>query len=380
MESKVRKFSTKKEVFDFFEEQISRAYHKIYEDKKLEYESYLLKSYLLEINVLDLENDRWQILKNLFSLYLKKEFIETEVHEIEPDFFELIYQNLNVTLYVEWINPRFLFLYTLSKSQKVDNLLHKIVLNQPRIDQFWFWDEFLNSQITKYNRYFKGFSFDYDYRPIIGKKDEEIFSYLKMQLWGGGKELKEMYEKLRNLLSKIAILGKVRFKEFGDNEDEFIITDIKFNGKVKSYGTSIGIHRKILINLKREYENKLIQLEKYKLKWNSENLLEGEPFYFVFEKPLPEKILPQFLENILSGKMPFRLLGIVSQTGKYEYIAHVVDLHVGEKFILQIFPDMMLAYLSEGVCANTIFRLYTNLQHTLNMEVRLENDSEEKIL
>jgi len=373
----MRRFTSKKEVFDFFEEQISRAYQKIYENKKLEYESYLLKSYLIEINILDLEK-RDEVLKELFSLNFNNQLIQPTIYQIDADFFELLYPHISI--YVEWISQRFLFLYTMSRSKDVDNLMYKIILTQPKVDNFWLWDEFLNSQITKDSRYFKGFSFDYDYRPIIGRKDEEVFSYLKVQLWGGGKELRKKYEELRNLFGPMAILGKVRFKEFGESKDEFIITDIKFNGKVKSYGTSFGIHRKILVSLKQEYENKLARVEKYKLKWNSENLLEGEPLYFIFKNPLSEEILPRFLENIFSGKMPFRLLGIVSQTGKHEYIAHVVDLHVGEKFILQIFPDMMLIYLSEDICSNTVLRLYTNLQHTLNMEVSLENDAEEKIL
>ena len=177
----------------------------------------------------------------------------------------------------------------------------------------------------------------------------------------------------------MAILGKIRFKEFGDDKNEFIISDVKFNGKVKSYGTSIGMHRKVLIDLKKKYEDKLLELEQYRFKWNPENILEGEPLYFVFKSSL-EEILPQFLEKMFDGTVPFRLLGIVSQTGKYEYIAHVVDLHVGEKFVLQIFPDMLLVYLSEEVCANSILRLYTNLQHTLNTEVSVEDDSERKIL
>ena len=380
----MKRFRSKKETFDFFEEQIARAYHKLYEDKKLEYESYLLKSYLLEINISDLLEEeryqRYQIIKTLFSPFLKNKTIGLEVNEIEPDFFELVYKDLNISIYVEWISQRFLFLYTLSNSQKVDSLLHKIVFNQPRIDRFWFWDEFLDSQITKCNRFFKGFSFDYDYRPIIGRQDEEVLSYLKMQIWGGGKELNEIYARLRELLSKMAILGKVRFKEFGDNENEFIISDVKFTGKVKSYGTNVGLHRKILVDLKQQYEGKLTQIDKYRFRWNSQNLMEGQPLYFVFTEPLSEEILLRFLEKTFNGSMPFRLLGIVSQMDKYEYIAHVVDLHVGEKFILQIFPDMVLAYLSEEVCTNTILRLYTNLQHTLKMEVKLENDSEEKIL
>ncbi len=375
----MKRFNSKREAFDFFEEQISRAYHKIYEDKKLEYESYLLKSYLLEINVSDLGSDRQQILKKLFSLYIEDGVVETKVYEIESDFFELIYQDFDITLYVEWISQRFLLLYTLSKSREVDSLLHKIVLNQPRIDHFWFWDEFLSSQISEHNRYFRGFSFDYDYRPIVGKDDEEVLSYLKMQLWGGGEELNGIYAEVKSKYPHMAILGKIRFKEFGDDKNEFIISDVKFNGKVKSYGTSIGMHRKVLIDLKKKYEDKLLELEQYRFKWNPENILEGEPLYFVFKSSL-EEILSQFLEKMFDGTVPFRLLGIVSQTGKYEYIAHVVDLHVGEKFVLQIFPDMLLVYLSEEVCANSILRLYTNLQHTLNTEVSVEDDSERKIL
>ena len=378
---KMRKFRSKKEAFDFFQEQMSRAYEKIYEDKKLEYESHMLKSYLLEIDASDMEVEgRGEILRRLFSS--RDGFIRTEVYEVEPDFFELkhFYKGLEIVTYVEWISDRFLFLYTLSKTEHIDKLIHRLVQTQPRIDQFWMWDAFLDAQIRKPNRLFRGFGFDYDYRKVAGEETERMLSYLKMQLWGGGEVLKNFYEDLRSMLKGMAVLGKVRFKEYGHNNGDFVISDVKFNGKIKSYGTDIGLHRRIMIDLKRDYEQKLIQLDRYRFRWSSENLLEGEPFYIVFDSPIPEDIMPLFLENIFSGKMPFRLMGMISHMDEYEYIAHVVDLHVGEKFLLQIFPDMMLLYLSEEVCTNTVLRFYTNLQHTLNVGVSLETESEEKII
>jgi len=41
---------------------------------------------------------------------------------------------------------------------------------------------------------------------------------------------------------------------------------------------------------------------------------------------------------------------------------------------MSLFPDVITVYLPEGTCGNTIARLYTNLQHSLNVGFRVEAD------
>lgn len=43
--------------------------------------------------------------------------------------------------------------------------------------------------------------------------------------------------------------------------------------------------------------------------------------------------------------------------------AEVADLHVGQTFRVDVLRDGLRVYLSEGVCANTLFRMLANLQH-----------------
>ena len=204
------RFENKKEAFDFFEEQIARAYDKLYTDKKLEFESYLLKTYILEVNM-PLGQTLQKFLEDNFSFHDKKEKkkISPSVEVIEEDFFEITYAPLKTVLYVEQTDNRFLFAYTLSSSKLTEPIIGKIVNQNPLIDRLWLWDKFLHRQIKLYKRYFKGFSFDYDFRPLAKKDNEETMSYLKMQLWGGGKELQDFFEIVRNKFPSITTLGRI---------------------------------------------------------------------------------------------------------------------------------------------------------------------------
>jgi len=372
--------SSKKEAFEFFERQISRAYYKLYESQKLEFESYLLKSFILE-KELDVNLDEADELRQLLSFEFKGETVFPTLRKIEDDFWEVLYPVLSVRMYLEKLDDRFFAFHTLSESKKVDLIVQKLVSQHHQIDAMWLWHQFLDRQLWLNQRSFKGFSFDYDFRKISGDESDQTLSYLKMQIWGGGHEIVELYKKLRSMLRNKATLAKVRFKEFGDNPEHFVLTDIKFLGKFRSHGTDVRLHRKILFDVKTAYAQKLATIEKkYRLSWQldgqREAVLEGEPLYFKFSKRID--YLDRLIEVVFNGSYPFRLLGFVQETN-HGYFIRVVDLHVGSRFNLELYPDLMVVYLPEDVCGNTVIRFYTNLQHTMETEVVVEDAQGEKV-
>jgi hypothetical protein len=106
--------------------------------------------------------------------------------------------------------------------------------------------------------------------------------------------------------------------------------------------------------------------------------IEGYPIYFV-RKDKQYIDVDLVCDRIFDGKNPFKLFGTFTNIpgGK---LVNVYDLHIGEVFNVQVFPDMFVFYLNKEVCGNTILRFYSNLQHSFSNSYSVENDNEESIL
>ena len=49
---------------------------------------------------------------------------------------------------------------------------------------------------------------------------------------------------------------------------------------------------------------------------------------------------------------------------------HAVDLHIGAPISFEVTPELIRVYLPSGTCANSVLRLYANLQHFYDAEAR----------
>lgn len=372
--------NSRRKIFDHFEETIDSAYNDLQEDQKLSYESYLLKTFIIESNFL-LTSVSEKLLIDLFSYYYKKNRHIPEVNRIEENLYTISYniKNDNQILYIEIKEDRFWYIFTLAKAKFIDTVIPKIVKNNPEIDRVWLWPEFLEI-LQSHNYIPKGFGLDYDNRIFDNNHNEERLNYLKMQVWGGN-ITQEVYEQLKNvdIIKDKIILSKIRFKNQCD--DRSVIEDLRHDAKITTKGNSIDLHLNIVNQIYEQYNKVLMKLRnKYQLSWvKSKNTvqLRGEPL--LIKLPHENLIDDDILSKIFNGSDPFRLLGIIESKGRFKNI-DVFDLHVGGKFNIIIDKEYLVIYLSKGICPNTVIRLYVNLIHTLGSNFSLLDVDQNKIV
>ena len=206
-----------------------------------------------------------------------------------------------------------------------------------------------------------------------------------MQLWGGS-DTDHLYRLLKNdeQFQDKVVLSKVRLKEFASPSDEdlFALQDLKYQGKFTTRGTDFGTHVASANFVRQEYEKKILSIEnKYALRWReSESGTVALDGYAIHFRPSGFQIpVDKFCDRVLNGSTPFRLLGFTQAIGKYSAVSEVVDLHTGGKLSLEIHPDLISVYLPNDVCGNSVARLFTNLQHYLNVRFTVEADNGDRI-
>ncbi len=369
--------NTKKELFEYFQIKIHKAYNQVLENKKFDFENSFLKTHLVENDIPKNEDVNFYF-KNNFSFKQGTEVISPDIKKTNDDeLFHLHYKNL-FDLYIDISNGRIWNLYTLGKSDLIQKLINRITLS-PYFDNIWLYHEFLtNFQSQGIQR---GLGLDFDYRKF--ENDEEKSPVFKMQLSGGNWSQKVL-DALYNIegLKEHITLSKIKLKTFNPSDSSlFVLEDIKYNGKISVRGSDINQHLITLLSIRKSYLGILEKIEKnYRFGWKNNNgslSLEGFPVYFVKEGS--EMDLELICTKMFNGSHPFKLLGnpIDIQGGKY---IQVYDIHIGGVFNLQLYPDMFILYLNENVCGNTILRFFTNLQHSFSNSFKMLNDNEETIL
>lgn len=375
-----RDIQSRRDLFDFFQSQMQSIYTDLKENQRYSYESNLIKSYIFEVN--SSEKPSADTISKIFSTGENSQYQVQLSPTQEDSFFDLQVKDKDseIRLYIDAsTDPRFWVAYSLSRSHSIDRWIETLLHKSINFDQIWLWPKFLEN--IQSEGYFRGFGLDYDYRKF-GGDENELTTYLKMQLWGG-ENSKEIYRMLlndRNLGSKV-VLSKVRFKKINEN-DEFVIQDIKYNGKFTARGNDFGSHLLTIDEVRKQYSQLIRKIEKEcALRWvnNSSGglILEGYAIHFIPENF--ELHVPLLVEKIFDGTEPFRLLGFPTLFEETSAVMEVVDLHTGGKLTMEIYPDLITIYLPEQTCANTIARLYTNIQHSLNVNFRVETDNGEQL-
>jgi len=391
---KDRNIHNRRELFDFLQTQMQAAYRELQESQRLESESTLVKSYILEIDLPDdlrrselCSGTLWEnFIQRLFSPRFSEQANVTVNSKDEEGFFEVTLSRgrTRAIVYLDTLTDRrFWLAFSISKTPLLDRWLHSAVMNNPQIDFVWFWPRFLENIQRRGEP--RGFGLDYDYRKFQKKlqfENDEDTSYLKMQIWGGRKTA-HLYELLRkdSSLGDKVVLSKVRFKEWAnDSSDSFALQDVKYNGKFTARGTDLSTHLSALTDIRRKYREKIESIEdKCRLRWSKSKAnglkLSGSAIYFIpqgFQLPVH-----QFCNVVLDGTLPFRLLGFITHASHDSAAAQVVDLHTGGELSFEIYPDMLVVYLQQGTCGNTLVRLYTNLQHYYRSSFEVLTDDEE---
>lgn len=385
-EAKKQKIETRIQLYNFLQDQMSYTYAEVKDEKKLSYESTLVKSYIFEVDLprsakeaTNKQSAIKEFIEKNFRFQKKSDFKFSIFEKEEEGFFEI--QLPEVNFYVDTItNERFWMGFSVSGSKKIDKWFETVVRSNSALDSLWLWPSFLEE--TQKLGEPRGFGLDYDFRRF--EDNDDTTTYLKMQLWGGA-DTEGVYDLLKTspMRNKI-VLSKVRMKTFGDVEkrDEFALQEVKYTGKFTTKGTNFSVHASTLNNVRNKYAGKIVSIEnEYALKWTERGLgkigLEGYALHFIpndFEIPVEK-----FCAKVFDGTIPFRLLGITTMLNKHGAVADVVDLHTGGELSFEVYPDIITVYLPENTCGNSIARLFTNLQHYFNVGFRVEADNGDRV-
>ncbi len=393
--------ANRRDLFDYLETQMSRAYRQVLDARRLEYESTLLKTFLLEFD--------WQVARSSLNLteeqgLLQASFsvgaragatINTRVEATEEaGFYRVTWRGgagADLDVYLDTSTDpdrRFWIAYTLSDSREVETLFDRLASLRPALDRVWFWPSFLST--LQQRGEFRGIGLDYDYRRFErAAKAEDPSDYLKVQVHGGPESSRILtYLNDDPVLADRVVLSKVRLKYWHESEDRsrFCLDDIKYNGKFTSRGTSFDAHQFLVVSARDEYASRIRQIEaNYAIRWgqtDSEPALSGDAIFLRSETNGDWiRNLDLFCDVVFNGAEPFRLWGVPSPTpGNEGRLVRAVDLHTGSKMFFELYPDAIALYLDEAACGNTVARFLTNVQHTFRRKVLLEDNGGNRIL
>ncbi len=361
--------ANRKELTQRLERRLTNTYEMLKEGQQ-ELEQSLLKTYIVESN-----------LPTVFDIP-KVNGYKTEILKTEDNtLFILKVQNRRKSgiFYIDTLNPRFWFIHTINKSEFTDSFINKFVTSTVNgLDYPWLPIQFLEG-LGKEEQ-FRGFSLKYADKFVDADEDVAPIETLSMKLWGNtAQKVLEILRKDENLRHAVALSG-IGIKHF-INHDDFVISDITFQGKFTARGTSIDAYFYIIKKVQKNYEEKIRLIEGNSISISYINKgfrLSGQPMVIILKKEIED--FRSFLNHLLSSKIPFRLWGIYKFLDKDFVKINAVDIHTGHELNLEATPEWIRIYLPQRSCGNTVLRLFTNIQHYYDSDAILEVGENERVV
>ncbi len=385
--------ATRRDLFSHLELQMKRSYRTYLLPGQADSENSQIKTYLLEFdwNGNLGAQDNLTVLSEKLSLpktsRQKNSLVANVLQTEENGFYKIDWTKgkSTVELYVDTASDetrRFWIAYSMSPAKEVDALLDRLAAAQTPLDRIWLWPQIL--QTVQGWGEFRGLGLDYDHRMFDtpGALSDGA-DYLKMQLWGGADASHMMNViKAQDKFAGKVVVSKIRLKyDIEDNPSNFVLEEVKFNGKLSCRGTSFAVHQNLVSRLRSLYRNAVAGIERNYILDCSEHAgcakFNGEPLFFLLGKPIEN--IDQFCSVVFSGSYPFRLWGLPSGTLNDGIRISAVDLHTGSTIIFEVYSDEIGMYLHPGSCGNTVTRFFTNLQRTLGGEIKAVDNSEREI-
>lgn len=379
---------SRRQMADMLEERMNRTYESLSDAQELEPDSALVKSFIVETDLkADDPRRPLHLLQEVWSPSTLGSSYDTTVHSTDEE--ELLIAEARarssvVRLFIDVSNPRYWLFHSMSESTILDRAISRIVARSLHFDRVWFPTTFLRA-VSRRGQ-FRGLGLDFDKRILLDDEDEhsseQTVAFLKMQLWGNrAHDILALLEQ-SSAFPHETTLAKVRIKYWFDEQspDLFSLDDVKFDGKVTARGTSFQSHLQLLNQLIGTYFGKINRLEASQsirhVAVGDYYRLEGGPIVFRFTRALDTARLAELLSN---GGEPFRIWGApVSVTPKMWRIRGV-DLHIGSAVTLEIMTDTIRLYLPDRTCANSVLRLFTNLQHYVDAQITASSVDEEDL-
>jgi len=390
-ETVIQKIENRKLLYDFLEKRMNNIYVQS-KNQALEERSYFVKSFLLECdwNPKDISpEDKKIYLNKLLSIepYGKKTTnCNAQILETSEVGFYIVNWNWKkevITLFLDTISDptqRFWRAYSFDRADYLDDIIDRLIDSKAFLDRIWLWSSFLESTQKKGEP--RGFRFEHDDSYFNSEKKSDKNSEPFTLKFSGSSEISQslwnLMKKDTDLASQTS-LSNVRTKyHLPNSNEEFTIETLYFNGKFTTNGTSFAVHNNLINNVQQEYANKVYQIEKdYIILADANDIgwhISGSPIIFNLSRKKIENI-DNFCNVVFSGKPPFKLWGTFNPSSSSDgKNVLAVDLHNGAKLSFEIYPDIILMYLSPGACGNTAVRFFTNFQRYFSCLVDAQDE------
>jgi hypothetical protein len=280
--------------------------------------------------------------------------------------------------YLDSTDPRFLVLYTNGVATITDNLFRLLVNMQTnKFDRIWLPTE-TQAEISRYTgNKFSGFGLHFDdLFTSHGNRDVPI-GELSMSVSGASSEkvLMALGEARDAIVKNSLCYSKIRIER--GNADDYVSDEIRYTGRIiTKQGESIDDHINIVEIVRKKYRSLIELVESNSLgikQVEGRTLIEGQAFELELKKEIPN--LDRFSESLLDSDNPFKIWGMINNTSMDMRQIVGVDLHTGDSINLEVMPTLIRVYIPNGGCGNSVLRLYVNLQHNYDSEIRLNEEA-----
>jgi hypothetical protein len=326
-----------------------------------------LKTYYMESNS--------GLPKALETRPLKISLIATTLSDINV--VRLEHNNRSAIFYLDSADPRFLLLYTNGIAITTDRLFKRLVDTQTnRFDRIWL-PAGTQDEISHYSgNVSTGFGLRFE--DLFEPENTRNLPIAELSMNVSGASSSRAFNALNKdeSLKQTICYSKIRVER--GNGQSYVADEIKYNGRIiTKNGESIDDHVSLVEIVRKKYRSLIENIERNSLGTKSvdgRTLVEGEAFELELNREILD--LDRFAERLADGDKPFRLWGMVNNVSRDMRQIIGLDLHTGDPINLEIMPSLIRVYIPRGGCGNTVLRLWVNLQHGFDSEIKLNGESD----
>lgn len=269
-------------------------------------------------------------------------------------------------LWIDALDPRFWSVHTWSPSDDARRFLKERIERRRDLDFMWIPSTHLerirSAQFDSFGSRFRA-------NVLIANRGME-----SMRIAASGRDSEELIEYIRG---NPKFSGALAVHEIGFNErdDELGCTREVVNreGRFRAKGDSFALHQAVVARAVEGYRAFVDLIEQRAIRvtgideggWR----YGGAPILLRFSQPVTD--LDRLLAILFSSSEPYRLWGVPREVSDGLFHVEAVDLHVGRRVPMDVTDRWLRFHLDENGCGNSVTRLITNLQHTVDADVRL---------
>lgn len=384
------RLQSREEFVDYLEGFVPKSAIEIGEGKPVRK---LIKTYMLETAS---RNHKTPELDRLFPKNVRLHRLDDTLYRVEDN-----YHSGEVVGLLEALDDRHPVIHTTMQADESNKWTRKVVDNNPWLDRLWLSSPILFElwnhvqRTTPPDRYVRlGFDHEAHYETLDPEEsylDSDDSSHEEEDGVQGLTErrkskvsiterlltLKKKLEELINLYDPLHSLVQLQVPSGGRGGHLFY-----HDGRVTNRSDSFLEHRAALKLVLRLYRN-ITEHAETQLWVNATETdtdayyMCGSPVTIQFSNPLTSTTFDRFVDLGLKRRTSrFRIGGYITRHGPTKIHMSAIDRHLWQPLLLELTSKQLLAVLPNGTCGNTIHRLVTNVQRSLDPKVNVWLGSE----